>query len=431
MRIGLVSLHTSPLDTPGRGDAGGMNVVVRALAEELAREGHDVEVLTRAASAADLGRVETLDSGARVRFLAAGEPGPLVKEELPRITGEFGRMLRELPRRFDVLHSHYWLSGRAALPVARATGSAHVLSLHTVAALKNARLAPGDAPEPPLRLDAERVLTTRSDAVIASTRSERDAIAAAYGASPQRIAIIEPGVDTRLFHPATAGLAAAAPTAVRSPADGPEAVGIPLADTARPASDARSHTVPPLLCVGRIQPLKGQDLAIRALSLLPPGIRPRLLIAGEPSGAGSSGYRAELDRLVAERTAPGEVDFIGALPRPELAALLRRCALLLVPSRSETYGLVTLEAAASGVPVVASRAPGLVDSVRDGVTGVLVDGHDPRGWAAAIEGMLRDPARHAAMARASLAHAQAHGWAGVAARTAELYRRVIASDGSD
>jgi len=388
VRIGLVSLHTSPLDTPGRGDAGGMNVLVRALADELARAGHRVEVLTRAASVADLGRVETLDSGARVRFLQAGDAAPLGKEDLPRVTGEFGRMLAGL-HPFDVLHSHYWLSGRAALPVARDTGAAHVLSLHTVAVVKNARLAPRDAPEPQLRIDAERMLSRRSDAVVTSTRSERDAVIVAYGASPRAVEVIPPGVDTDLFRPGSAGASAKPSVAV----------------------------------VGRVQPLKAQDLAVRAMSRLAPGIRPHLYIAGEVSGAGSERYRAELERLIEARGLTGDVTFVGALPRPELAQLMAACALVLVPSHSETYGLVTLEAAACGVPVVAAAAPGLVDSV-SGAMGVLVRDRSERAWAAAIEGLLRDPARRAAMARASVTHAHGHSWKAAAAHLATLYERV-------
>lgn len=399
MRIGLVSLHTSPLDTPGRGDAGGMNVVVRALADELARAGHRVEVLTRAASASELGRVETLESGACVRFLPAGEPAPLAKGDLPRVTGEFGRMLRELPR-FDVLHSHYWLSGRAALPVARETGAAHVLSLHTVAVVKNARLAPGDAPEPRERVDAERALACRSDAVVASTRSERDVLVAACGASPRKVAVIPPGVDTEVFRPH-----------LHSPLRAPSGSG---------GSESRAAVA----VVGRIQPLKGQDLTIRAVSRLAPGIRPRLLIAGEVSGAGNERYRAELGRLIAERGLAGDVEFVGAMSRTELAALIAGCALVLVPSRSETYGLVTLEAAACGVPVVAAAAPGLIDAVRAGATGVLVPGRDERTWAATSERLLRDPARRATMARASVAYAHAHTWKAAAARLATLYEHV-------
>ena len=389
MRIGLVSMHTSPLDTPGRGDAGGMNVVVRALADELARAGHRVEVLTRAASVADLGRLETLDSGACVRFLAAGEPGALDKSELPGILGEFGRELRRLPR-FDVLHSHYWLSGRAALPVARETAAAHVLSLHTVAVVKNARLAAGDTPEPQLRVDAERMLACRSDAVVTSTRSERDAVVAAYGARPERVDVVPPGVDTAVF---------------------------------RPAAEPRTGVI----VVGRIQPLKGQDLAIRAVSRLAPGIRPHLYIAGEVSGAGNERYRAELERLIEARGLRADVSFVGALPRAELAALIPRCALVLVPSHSETYGLVTLEAAACGVPVVAAAAPGLLDAVRAGATGVLVPGRDERTWAATIERLLRDPARQAAMARASVAYAHAHTWRAAALRLGKLYRQTVES----
>ncbi|MFC4243945.1 glycosyltransferase [Gryllotalpicola reticulitermitis] len=392
MRIGLVALHTSPLDAPGQGDSGGLNVVVRALADELARAGHGVEVLTRATSDHDLGRVDTLDSGARVRFLEAGPAEPLAKEELPRVTDAFAQALAALPR-FDVLHAHYWLSGRAALAVAHDTRAAHVLSLHTLAAVKNARLAPGDSPEPQQRIDVERMLSARSDAVIASTRSERDAIVAAYGASPERVEIVEPGVDTRIFRPAAPALTAG------------ERISV--------------------LVVGRVQPLKGQDIAVRALSRLAPGIRPRLYIAGEASGAAGQSYREGLDRLVAARGLVDDVTFLGSLPRDELAELMRRCALVLVPSRSETYGLVTLEAAASGVPVLASAAPGLVDSVRDGLTGVLVEGHDEHVWARAIERMLRAPALRARMARASVDHARARSWEATAALHVDVYRRAF------
>jgi D-inositol-3-phosphate glycosyltransferase len=210
--------------------------------------------------------------------------------------------------------------------------------------------------------------------------------------------VVTPGVDTGTFRPGS-----------RSP----------LRDESTPGADR-----PTLLVVGRIQPLKGQDLAIRALSRLAPGIRPRLLIAGDVSGAGNERYRAELERLIAERGLVGDVEFVGALARRELAALIARSTLVLVPSRSETYGLVTLEAAACGVPVVAAAAPGLIDSVRAGASGVLVPGRDERTWAAAIERLLRDPARRAVMAQASLAHARAHTWRAAAARLATLYERL-------
>lgn len=434
VRIGLVSLHTSPLETPGQGDAGGMNVVVRALADELARAGHHVEVLTRAASVAEVKRVVTLESGARVRFLEARDPAPLAKEQLPGVTGEFGRMLARLPR-FDVLHSHYWLSARAALPVARDTRAAHVLSLHTVAAVKNARLAPGEAPEPALRVDAERMLACRSDAVVASTRSERDAVVAAYGASPQAVHVIAPGVDTEVFWPG-AGLHSAlrAESAGKRSALRAESAGKHSALRAESAGGARVDSPrsgewrPTVAVVGRVQPLKAQDLAIRAVSLLPPGIRPRLLVVGEASGAGGERYRAELERLITARGLEADVGFVGALPRAELAQLIGRCTLVLVPSHSETYGLITLEAAACGVPVVAAAAPGLVDSVRDGVTGVLVAERSERAWAAAIEGLLRDPTRRAAMAQASVAHARAHTWRAAAGKLATLYESLAGSN---
>jgi D-inositol-3-phosphate glycosyltransferase len=396
LRVALVSLHTSPLAVPGTGDAGGLNVYVVALGEALTDLGVDVELLTRRTTEHQPA-VEYTAGGVPVRFLQAGPPHPVRKEELPPIVGRFQSELSELPR-FDVLHSHYWLSGLAALPVATMQHSVHIQSLHTVAALKNAERAPDDRAEPEARLNAERMLVTRSGATITSTEGERAAVVAEYGARPDRVHVIGPGVDTRLFHPASG-----------------EAPGIDRAVSHEPAE-------PYILTLGRIQPLKGYSLAIRALAAIAPARRPRLVIAGSPT-PGAEGYAAGLGELSCALGVADRVDFVGAQTRSEAAELVRCASLLLLPSHSETFGLVALEAAASGTPVVSTRASGMAVSVSDGVSGVLLDSRDPEVWGAAIARLLEHPAQLGRLSASAARFGAGHSWQRTAETTLALYRK--------
>ena len=400
LRVALVSLHTSPLDAPGHGDAGGMNVYLVGLADALARRGVDVELLTRATDGEQAaGRApDRTPGGVPVRFLPAGPAAAVAKAELPALTAEFARSMRRLPR-FDVVHSHYWLSGRAAAPVAAAWGAPHVLSLHTVAALKNQRLAPGDRAEPLERLEAERMLVRGSALTVAATEAERHAILADIGAGEdgERVVVIPPGVDTSLFRPA--------------------------------ASGDRAPTRPTVLMLARIQPLKGVDLALAALSAIPAARRPLLVIAGGVS-PGHDEYAQGLERQVAASGLLGDVLFLPAQPRSEAARLLREATLLIVPSHSETFGLVALEAAASGTPVVAARAGGLVESVADGVSGVLVDGRDPVVWAGVLDALLQDPDRLAVLSGTAREYGRRRGWAVAAADIVGHYERLLGRNGA-
>ncbi len=393
LRIALVTLHTSPLEQPGRADAGGMNVYLVGVAEALAARGHEVELLTRATdAAAGAAEVGTTPGGVPVRFLRAGPLSPVPKASLPTLVPEFTRALRALPR-FDVVHSHYWLSGLAGLDAAAAWTAPHILSLHTVAALKNERLAPGDRPEPVERLDAERMLVQNSALTIAATAAERTAILSATDADPARVVGVPPGVDTALFHPT--------------------------------APDVPSRGRPFLVVLARIQPLKGIELAVEALSRIPAGRRPRLVVAGGTS-PGQDEYAAGLRRLADERGVGDDVVFLPAVPRDEAARLLREASLLLVPSHSETFGLVALEAAASGTPVVAARsAGGLAEAVADRVSGVLLEDRSPAAWAEAVDDLLGDPDRLAALSASAAAHARRHTWAQTAGQLERLYERVL------
>jgi D-inositol-3-phosphate glycosyltransferase len=397
IRVALVSLHTSPLAAPGEGDAGGMNVYLLSLAEALAARGVDVELITRA-DAPDAPRALHTPGGVPVRFIEAGPRASVAKHDLLPLAAEFGAELARLPR-FDVIHSSYWLSGVAALPVAEAMGIPHLISLQTVAAVKNAHLAPGDAPEPPERLRAEAELVHGSALAITLTEAERAAIIEAYDADASRIVVVTPGVDTTLFHPAAAFHRQAPPG---------------------PKEDAR----PTLLVLARIQPLKGVELAIQSLLAIPAARRPRLVIAGGTS-PGHDAYASELRTHVARAGLGDEVTFLPPQSRPAAAELMRTASLVLVPSHSETFGLVALEAAASGTPVIAGRTTGLTESVVDGVTGVLVEGRDPDAWARAIDGLLSDRARLATLGASAAAYGRALTWERTARHLSSLYEQAL------
>lgn len=395
-------MHTSPVDTPGRGDAGGMNVYLEAISRHLVTQGCTVELLTRRTDPDQPDAVK-LSSGATLRHLTAGPPDTMPKERLGQVVEQFTANVIALPR-YDIVHSHYWLSGVAGLAIARASAAPHVLNLHTVAALKNATLPPGDEPEPEFRVNWEADLVRSSALTVAATRAEAHAIRTGYAADPDRITVVPPGVDRLLFRPD------------------------------RPAPDWLSGIEPPslrrvlarggyLMMAARTQPLKGHDLAIEALAALDPAARPPLVLVGDAS-PGHAAFRAELAGRI-DRLGLGEsVWFLPAQRRERTADLLRSAALLLAPSHSETFGLVTLEAAASGTPTIASRVNGLAEAVGDGISGLLVDGFVPADWANVIGGVLADPVRLAALGRSARQYSSRFDWENVAATLAGHYRRL-------
>ncbi|PPF55793.1 glycosyltransferase family 1 protein [Clavibacter michiganensis] len=385
MRIAFVSLHTSPIQKPSTGDAGGLNVYLLELARSLGRQGHEVRLITRATDPADPA-VVPVAPGVELISLRAGPAGPLAKEELPAVTDAFAAALAALPPA-DVVHAHYWLSAVASLPVARAWGVPHVLTLHSVSAGKNRRLVAGDTPEPASRLADEGRLVRASDLVVASAESEKRLLVEAYGAAPAAVHVVAPGVEAAFLQE----------------------------PSGRDGGRVR------IVLLGRIQPLKGQDVAVRALALLDPATRPLLVIAGGVS-PGRDAYADGLHGLVRSLGLQDDVVFTGALDRAATARALAAAHLALMPSAAETYGLVALEAAACGTPVVASRTEGLVDSVREGVSGVFVPTREPAEWARAIRGLLADPAALARLSASAREHAARHTWDVAAADVAEEYR---------
>nr|WP_245886966.1 D-inositol-3-phosphate glycosyltransferase [Kineococcus xinjiangensis] len=410
-RVAVLSLHTSPLEQPGTGDAGGMNVYVLELAAELARRGTEVEVFTRATSSEQPPVVEHVP-GVLVHHVPAGPFEGLAKEDLPGQLCAFAAGLlhteaRREPGYYDLVHSHYWLSGQVGWLAAERWGVPLVHTMHTMAKVKNANLAEGDVPEPPGRVIGEQQVVDAADHLVANTVEERRELVELYGAAPERVSVVPPGVDLATFAP------------------GPEP---------DPRAAARARLGLPqdaelLLFVGRIQPLKAPDVLVRAAGRLlarQPGRRGRLLVAvlGGLSGSGRNRPSA-LSDLVRSQDLEGVVRLHPPVSRVELAEWYRAADLVAVPSYSESFGLVALEAQACATPVVAAGVGGLRTAVADGVSGVLVDSHDPAVWALQLEALLDDPVRRRELAAGAVAHASGFGWAATAEATARVYRSVV------
>lgn len=372
LRIGFVSLHTSPTDTPGKGDAGGMNVVELNHALALGRSGHSVDLITRRADTSQP-PVAEVDQSVTLRLLDAGPPEPMAKSAQEAVIGQFRERLAELAP-YDVIVSQHWMSGVAALPVARRWGVPHVQSYHSIAAPVGADLSYGEPPESPGRGAGERMLAAESDAIITISDAEAHTVVDRLGADPRKVHVVPPGVDHNVFRPAVA------------------------------------RAEPPYIAyAARLQPLKAPDLAVRALAAVPPHVRPELHIAGEGSKDFAT-YQQELEVLIDHLGLREQVRFVGSFDRPGLATFLGRATLTVVPSYSETFGLVALESAACATPVVASAAGGLVESVADGRSGVLLHSRRPRDWADAITGLLTDPVRYSTLVDGARQHAARYDW---------------------
>lgn len=374
-----------------------MNVALLATAVELAARGVEVDLLTRAIGVPS---ATLIAPGVTLHTLEAGPRGDVPKNSLMEYADDFGEAVAQLAdrsqSRYDVIHAHYWLSGIATLPVAIELGVPFVQSFHTLGAMKNRLLAPGDTPETEYRLRIESYLANQADAIVAGSSAEVASLIDYVGAPADRIWVVPPGVDASLFSPTRV----ASSTGVRARWSLPD--------------DRPIVTV-----VGRIQRLKGQDLAIRALAAVA-GQRPVLVIVGE-STPGTEGYGSELRELVESLEVGSDVRFIGQVDRASLADLLAVSALTLVPSHSETFGLVALESAASGTPVIGSRSTGLVESIADGESGLLLGSRDPEEWAAGISGLLGDPGRLGELSTSAREHAERFSWATAAASLIGIY----------
>lgn len=402
-RIAMISLHTSPLDQPGTGDAGGMNVYVLELAKRLSRRGIAVDIFTRATSSALDPIVEAADN-VLVRHVHAGPFEGLTKGELPAQLCVFAREVMRaeaghLPGHYDAVHSHYWLSGQVGALARDRWGVPLVHSMHTMAKVKNESMAAGDTPEPAARLVGEEQVVEAADLLIANTDLEAKQLINLYDAEPSRVEVVHPGVDLSVFRPRRGAR---------------RRLGLP--------EDAQV-----LLFAGRIQPLKAPDVLLRAVAALleeSPELRSRLVvpIVGGPSGTGLE-HPTGLADLAAELSLDDVVRFVPPVAQAVLADWCAAATLVAVPSYNESFGLVAVEAQATGTPVVAAAVGGLTTVVRDGVSGVLVDTHEPRDWAAALRRVITSSTLRERLAEGALEQARQFSWERTAERTLEVYQR--------
>jgi len=406
-RIATISVHTSPLEQPGTGDAGGLNVYVVEVAKRLAARGVEVDIFTRAVSR-DLPPVAEFAPGVLVRHITAGPFEDLDKADLPGQLCHFTfEVLRAeaayAPGRYDLVHGHYWLSGQVGAVAKERWGVPFVQSMHTLGRVKNAALATGDAAEPAVRLRGETEVIAAADRLVANTDEEARQLTGLYGADPDRVAVINPGVDLAVFRPGSQQLAR-------------QQLGL-----------AKDGVV--LVFAGRVQPLKAPDIVLYAAAQMirdDPRLAGRLTVAfvGGPSGAG----RADPDgltELARQLGIAGAVRLEPPCPQPELAAWYRAATVVMVPSYSESFGLVAVEAQACGTPVVAAAVGGLPTAVRDGFSGVLVDSRDPARYSRAVRDLIAEPATLARLSRGAREHASRFGWSATVEELLGMYGTVM------
>jgi D-inositol-3-phosphate glycosyltransferase len=407
-RIAALSVHTSPLHQPGTGDAGGMNVYIVETSKRLAQLGIEVEIFTRA-TAGDLPPIVEMAPGVLVRHITAGPYEGLSKQDLSGqlcafTSGVLRAEARREPGYYDLVHSHYWLSGQVGWLATERWGVPLVHSMHTLARVKNAALADSDTPEPATRLIGESQVVDAAHRLIANTEQEAEQLVRLYGADPSRVAVAHPGVDLETFSPGDQAAARAR-------------LGLP------------PHA-PVLLFAGRIQPLKAPDLLLRlAAELLrrdPERYRDLVVVVvGGPSGTGLAEPH-HLTRLARQLGIAERTRFVKPVRQGELAEWFRAADIAVMPSYNESFGLVAVEAQACGTPVVAAKVGGLVTAVRDGESGFLVQGHDPADYATACARLLDEPRLREELGRGARKHATEFGWGSTADRLIGVYTDALA-----
>ncbi|CAN2245619.1 RfaG Glycosyltransferase [actinobacterium SCGC AAA044-D11] len=407
-RIATLMVHTSPLEQAGMGDAGGMNIYVVENSIKMASAGVEVDIFTRADKTGLADAVE-IARGVTVHHLEAGPIGALTKEELPTQIGALTHAFMEHQSGkpndyYDIIHSHYWISGQLGWMISERTGVPLVHTMHTMAKVKNQALAEGDTPEPLIRALGEEQIVQNAKALIANTDAEAASLVSLYGADSDRVKVVTPGVDLQRFTPGHGKSSAR--------------------NILNIAPDAILLTF-----VGRIQPHKGPEVLVRAVAEMvahTPHLRAKLalVIMGGASGTGIN----EPERLAKLAQFLGVSDLIHfkePVTRSELADWYRASDLVCVPSYSESFGLVALEAQACGTPVVASAVGGLRTAVSDGISGTLVDGHDSKAWASVLSRLIAEPQRRILLSMGAIEHAKRFGWETTARQTLDVYDWVL------
>jgi D-inositol-3-phosphate glycosyltransferase len=405
-RVATLMVHTSPLDQAGTGDAGGMNIYVCESAQQMAAQGIAVDIFTRRANN-DHPDIVDLGNGVRVIHLNVGPIDGVKKEALPALIPDLSKAFKAAltgDTHYDIIHSHYWISGKVAMPVAAELDIPLVHTMHTMARVKNLNLAEGESPEPMIRVQGESQVVAAADALIANTDAEAASLVSLYEACPDNVSVVSPGVNLTMFK------------ARGNKNDSRAAIEVP--------KDANVITF-----VGRIQPHKGPEVLIRAIAEMvshSPVLRSKLvtLIVGGASG-GNGAEVERLKELVQWLGINDVVRFAPPVDREGLADYYRASDLVCVPSYSESFGLVALEAQACGTPVVASAVGGLRTAVADGISGVLVDGHDPRAWSSVLARLLQEPQRRVLLSMGALEHASHFGWDATSRGTLDIYDRVL------
>ncbi len=408
LAIAMLSVHTCPLATLGGKETGGMNVYVRDLSRELARRGHRVDVYTRSQDPAIPRISNRLGRGARVIHVPAGPERPyekhLVYDHLPEFVDGVLAQAKADGLRYDVLHSHYWLSGAVAHTLREHWGTPVVHMFHTLGKMKNAVAQRPEEQEPDRRIEVETEIARSADMLVAATPAEQEQLVHLYGAEPARIRVISPGVDTAQFYPIPMTQAK-------------EQIGI--------CPDG--HTI---LFVGRIEPLKGIDNLLQAIALVAekhPELRTGMCVPIIGGDVDCICDDAEMMRLQRLREALGIGDivtFLGAKDQDMLPYYYSAAAMVVMPSDYESFGMVALEAMACGTPVIASDVGGLAYLVKQGRTGYRVPARDPKALADKITRLLTDEGLRRRIGQRAACWAQTYAWPRIADQIEALYREL-------
>ena len=397
-RIAVVSAHTSPLAALGGRETGGMNVYVRELSRELGSRGYVIDVFTRWSSA-EAPETQPFGPNVRVVNIAAGPKAALEKEEIAAHLDEFERNLLAFVAAegasYEMLHSHYWMSGTVAARLSARWGVPHVAMFHTLGEVKNR--ARSSEHEPASRIAAERAIAAGADRIIVASKHEQHLLTSLYGADAERIAVVPCGVDLDLFSPMDKEFARRR---------------LGLRDAERI-----------ILFVGRIEPLKGIDILIAAAAQLHENENFAVLIVGGDARAETqiAELRAQAERLGVDH----HISFVGAVEHTELPLYYNAADVCVVPSYYESFGLVAVESMACGTPVVASRVGGLTSTVSDGETGYLIPWRCPEPFAERLELLLDNDELRASFGRAGREAVERYRWANVADAVAAVYDELL------